>query len=82
VDEVGEEALIVHDAHRSDPSLAFELAHLAERPTGPTPIGIFRDIDRAIYGESTHRQLVEAREKVTADDLEQLLHAGGTWTVE
>ena len=27
-----------------EPSLAFELAHLSERPTGPTPIGVFRDV--------------------------------------
>ena len=39
VSEVGEEALLVHDAHRRDPSLAFELAHLAERPTGPDARG-------------------------------------------
>ena len=32
----GEDALLVHDAHRLEPSLAFELAHLAARPTGPT----------------------------------------------
>ena len=37
VAEAGEEALLVHDAHRRDPGLAFELAHLAERPTGPDP---------------------------------------------
>jgi 2-oxoglutarate ferredoxin oxidoreductase subunit beta len=82
VAEVGEDALVVHDAHRIDPSLAFELAHLAERPTGPTPIGVFRDIERSTYGESTHRALEEAREKVTDEDLEALLHSGGTWTVE
>jgi 2-oxoglutarate/2-oxoacid ferredoxin oxidoreductase subunit beta len=82
VDDVGEDALVVHDAHREDPGLAFELAHLAERPTGPTPIGIFRNIERTTYGESTSRQLAEARESVTDDDLERLLQSGGTWTVE
>ena len=35
VDEVGEDRLLIHDAHREDPSLAFALAHLAARPTGP-----------------------------------------------
>ena len=44
VADVGEDALLVHDAQRAEPSLAFELAHLAARPTGPTPIGIFRAV--------------------------------------
>ena len=80
--EVGEQSLVVHDAQRADPSLAFELAHLAERPTGPTPIGIFRMVDRSTYGETMGRELAEAHERVTDADLEALLHAGGTWTVE
>jgi 2-oxoglutarate ferredoxin oxidoreductase subunit beta len=82
VSEVTEEELIVHDAQCPDPSLAFALAHLSERPTGPTPIGIFRDIERPTYGEIMGRELEEAREQVTDTDLESLLHAGGTWTVE
>jgi 2-oxoglutarate ferredoxin oxidoreductase subunit beta len=81
VEDVGEDALIVHDAHRQEPSLAFELAHLAERPTGPTPIGVFRDVERATYGEILGRELDEARSSVTDSDVEALLHAGGTWTV-
>ena len=32
------------------PGLAFSLARLAEDPTGPTPIGIFRDVQRPVYG--------------------------------
>jgi 2-oxoglutarate/2-oxoacid ferredoxin oxidoreductase subunit beta len=82
VSEVEEEDLIVHDAERPDPSLAFALAHLSERPTGPTPIGIFRNVERPTYGEILGRELEEAREQVTGADLEALLHSGGTWTVE
>jgi 2-oxoglutarate/2-oxoacid ferredoxin oxidoreductase subunit beta len=82
VAETDERELIVHDAHRSDPSLAFALAHLSERPTGPTPVGIFRDVERPTYGEIMGRELEEAREQVTDGDLEALLHAGGTWKVE
>ncbi|HEU0025314.1 MAG TPA: thiamine pyrophosphate-dependent enzyme, partial [Thermoleophilaceae bacterium] len=77
----GEQALVVHDAHRQEPSLAFELSHLSERPTGPTPIGVFRDVDRPVYGEDLARELDDARSEVGPDDLEKLLHAGETWTV-
>jgi 2-oxoglutarate ferredoxin oxidoreductase subunit beta len=81
VAEVGEDALLVHDAHRLEPTLAFELAHLAARPTGPTPIGIFRAVDRPVYGADLAASLEEARAQVALEDLEGLLHAGDTWTV-
>ena len=81
VAEVGEDALLVHDAHRRDPSLAFELAHLAERPTGPTPVGVFRSIERPVYGEQFAAELAENRAQVGMDDLRELLHSADTWTV-
>lgn len=81
VPDVGEDALVVHDAQRADPSLAFELAHLAERPTGPTPVGVFRDVDRGVYGEALALELAETRTQVGPEQIEQLLRAGDTWTV-
>src|SRR6478735_6606227 len=36
----------------ADLGLAFSLARLAEDPTGPTPIGIFRDVDRPVFGRT------------------------------
>jgi 2-oxoglutarate ferredoxin oxidoreductase subunit beta len=82
VGEVGEGSLLVHDAHRDSPSLAFALAHLSERPTGPTPIGVFRDIQRPVYGEAMERQLEAATEQLGRGDLAALLNSGDTWTVE
>ncbi len=73
---VGEDALLVHDAHRQDPSLAFALAHLSERPTGPTPIGVFRAVERPVYGEAMEAQLEAAKAKLGPGDLAELLHAG------
>ncbi len=82
VEGVGEGALLVHDAHRENPALAFSLAQLAHQPTGPTPIGIFRDIRRPVYGEAMDRQLEMAEQKLGRGDLERLLHGGDTWTIE
>ena len=77
----GEGNILVHDAHRAEPSLAFALAHLSERPTGPTPIGIFREVGRPVYGEAMAAQLDQAKEKLGEGDLAKLLHSGDTWTV-
>jgi 2-oxoglutarate ferredoxin oxidoreductase subunit beta len=81
VSEVGHDNVLVHDAHRADPSLAFALAQLADRPTGPTPLGVFRAVERPVYGETVGEQLAQAREKLDDGDLERLLRSGDTWTV-
>ncbi len=77
VAEVGEDALVVHDPATADGALAYALARLAEEPTGPTPIGIFRRIERPVYGRSAGTQSVAFGD----GDLDQLLHAGDTWTI-
>jgi 2-oxoglutarate ferredoxin oxidoreductase subunit beta len=82
VEAIGEDALLVHDAHRENPALAFSLAQLAHQPTGPTPIGVFRDVRRPVYGEAMERQLEMAADKLGRGDLGKLLHSGDTWTVE
>jgi 2-oxoglutarate ferredoxin oxidoreductase subunit beta len=81
VADVGSEALVIHDAHRDDPSLAFELSRLSSSPDGPTPIGIFRDVSRPVSGQELTHRLAVAR--AAADDaaLDGLLHAGDTWTI-
>jgi 2-oxoglutarate/2-oxoacid ferredoxin oxidoreductase subunit beta len=81
VAEVGEDQLLVHDAHDPDPSNAFALAHLAPRPSGPTPIGVFRAVERPVYGEAVARELETAREGLGAQELDELLRSGDTWTV-
>lgn len=79
---VGEDALLVHDEHRDDPSLAFALSRLAHGPYEPTPIGVFRDVDRSEYGEAMAAQIVDAQARRGPGDLATLLASGGTWSVE
>ncbi|MGH9055572.1 MAG: 2-oxoacid:ferredoxin oxidoreductase subunit beta, partial [Acidimicrobiales bacterium] len=81
VADVGEDALLVHDEHRDDPSLAFALSRLATGPTMPTPIGVFRDVTRPHYGGLVNRQLIEAAERKGPGDLAKLLSSASTWTV-
>lgn len=81
VAEVGEERLVVHDETRPDPSLAFMLSRLAEGPTSPTPIGVFRDVARPDYGSLVSHQLAQAAASKGPGDLSKLLRSGSTWTV-
>ncbi len=81
VADVGEDRLAVHDERREDPSLAFALSRLASGPTAPTPIGVFRDVERPDYGSLVNQQLVAAAERRGPGDLAALLTSGSTWTV-
>jgi 2-oxoglutarate ferredoxin oxidoreductase subunit beta len=78
---VGEDALLVHDEHRSDPALAFALSRLSSSPTMPTPVGVFRDVSRPTYEAEVQRQLVTAAERHGPGDLAALIGAGATWDV-
>ncbi len=81
VAEIGEENLLVHDEHAEDPSLAFALSRLAHQPTGPTPIGIFRDVERPVYDEEMERQLAAAQVQQGKGDLQRLLRGSDVWEV-
>ena len=47
----------------------------------PTPVGVFRAVDRLEYGEEVTRQLAGAQDQRGPGDLHTLLHSGGTWEV-
>jgi 2-oxoglutarate/2-oxoacid ferredoxin oxidoreductase subunit beta len=81
VADAGDDALVVHDAHRDDPALAFALARLAASPADPTPIGVFRAVERPVGIADARRRLAGARATLAPDALDNLLHAADTWTV-
>jgi 2-oxoglutarate/2-oxoacid ferredoxin oxidoreductase subunit beta len=77
VAQAGEDALLIHGPHRRDAGLAFSLAKLSEDPTGPTPIGIFRDVQRPVYGRTGR-----VSEGPPSDEqLGELLLSSDAWTV-
>jgi 2-oxoglutarate ferredoxin oxidoreductase subunit beta len=75
ITDAGDGEALIHDAHRTDPSLAFALSRLSLQPDGPTPIGIFRSVERPVHGAGL--------QPGSADDaaLDAVLGAGDTWTV-
>ncbi len=81
VASVGEDQLLVHDEARPDPTLAFALSRLADSPTQPTPMGVFRAVERPVYGDALNSQIAAAQESEGRGDLEALLGSGSTWEV-
>ena len=81
VADVGEEALLVHDEHAEDAGVAFQLSRLARGPFEPTPVGVFRAVERADYGGLVQDQILAAQDKRGPGDLATLLASGATWDV-
>ncbi|MDQ7991438.1 MAG: 2-oxoacid:ferredoxin oxidoreductase subunit beta [Propionicimonas sp.] len=83
VDEVGLENVLVHDAHRDDPGLAFELSRLTDTGTIlSAPIGIFRDVERPSYDDLARAQVSVAPDPARRlAELQGLITGPDTWTV-
>jgi 2-oxoglutarate ferredoxin oxidoreductase subunit beta len=85
VADVGEDALIVHDAHNPDPTLAFSISRLTDSGyLNQSPIGIFRQVERPTYDDQARAQVATARDAVTGTPTERLaglIGGGDTWTV-
>ncbi len=79
---VEESRLVVHDAHRRTPTLAFALSRIADQPTSPTPIGIFRDVDRPVYDRQVQEQVDADIARRGRGDLAALLAGHETWEVK
>jgi 2-oxoglutarate ferredoxin oxidoreductase subunit beta len=81
VADVGEDALLVHDEHHPQPSLAFALSRLMLDELGVAPVGIFRDVEQPVYDELMAEQIAASIEQKGEGDLEALLHGNDTWTI-
>jgi 2-oxoglutarate ferredoxin oxidoreductase subunit beta len=75
---ITEADIIVHD--ETDSALAFLLS-LMTPPSFPTPIGVFRAVERATYEEIMIQQIQAAKQRQGDGDLDKLLNRGDTWTV-
>ncbi len=78
---VDPKAILVHDPTRPNPSIAYALSRLSHGPYGPTPLGIFRNVQRPTYDRAVNEQVTAATEKLGAGDVEKLIVSHGTWTV-
>ncbi len=81
VADVGEDALLVHDEHHPQPSLAFALSRLVLSEVGVAPFGVFRDVEQPVYDDLMVEQIAQSVEQRGNGDLAALVHAGDTWTI-
>jgi 2-oxoglutarate ferredoxin oxidoreductase subunit beta len=80
VADVDDSQIVVHDETLERPGHAFSLGRLARGPHEPTPVGVFRAVERPDYGQLVGDQLVAAQSS-GGGDLSALLRSGATWTV-
>jgi 2-oxoglutarate ferredoxin oxidoreductase subunit beta len=73
--------LLVHDATREEPSVAFALSRLTWQTIGAVPMGVFRQVERPTYDGAVAEQIATAKESRGEGDLHGLLHSGDTWTI-
>jgi 2-oxoglutarate ferredoxin oxidoreductase subunit beta len=85
VADVGEDAILVHDAHNTDPTTAFAISRLTDSGyLNQSPIGIFRQVERPTYDDGARAQVRTAREAAPGDPTDRLaalIGGGDTWTI-
>ena len=70
--------LLVHDER--DDTLAFLLGTM-QSPKLPTPLGVFRAVERTTYDAAINTQLTQSKGQQGVGDLNELFARGDTWNV-
>ena len=78
---VAEDQIIRHDPRQDNPLYSTMLSQLVH-PQFPTPVGVFRSLERPTYENSVQAQIDAAREAKGEGDLQATLAGGGSWVVE
>ncbi|MBI2969573.1 MAG: 2-oxoacid:ferredoxin oxidoreductase subunit beta [Gammaproteobacteria bacterium] len=72
--------ILVHDERAQSSALAFLLAQM-DAPEFPVPLGVFRSLERPLYGQMLNAQVDSAVRERGRGDFFAHLHAGDTWEV-
>ena len=79
--ECGLDQASVWDAGTSSSAPAMLFADIDRDADLPTPIGIFRQVERPRLESEIHAQIDEVTSRMGPGDLKELVYAGDTWTV-
>ena len=72
----------MHDAHPRTRRWRSRWRTCRPGPTSRRAIGVFRDVDRPVYGDAMDAQIERATERLGQGDLAKLLTGGDTWVVK
>jgi len=78
---ISESDLLVYNEEDPSPVMSYLVSAL-EFPHFPVPVGVFRNISKPTYDELMAGQIQKSIEISGQGNLEKLLNAGDTWTVE
>ncbi len=73
--------VVVHDESGASGGLAYFLSQL-EHPRFPVPLGVLRDVQSPAYEDLSQELGRRARATRGRGNLRELLHGGGTWTIQ
>ncbi len=84
--EIGEgkhkiEDILVHNENDESYMIATMLSHMVENPSLPTPVGVFRQVNKPTYDEGVETQIENVKKTKGEGDLEKILFSGNTWEV-
>ena len=71
-----------HDENAKNPAIESQLAVMSERPDLPTPMGVFRELQRQCYDELLYEQINHIKSEKGEGSLDALLNSGDTWVVK
>ncbi|MBQ0056752.1 MAG: 2-oxoacid:ferredoxin oxidoreductase subunit beta [Bacteroidales bacterium] len=87
---ITEKDLLVHDAHKADPTFHLKLAMMGYSPYGyagadddlPIALGVIRDVEAPTYDQCVSEQIEDVKGKKPQRTLRDLLLSGDTWQVK
>ncbi len=87
---ITEADLLVHDAHKVDPTFHLKLAMMGYSPYGyagctdelPIALGVIRDVEAMTYDQAVAEQIEDVKGKKKQRTLRDLLLSGDTWEVK
>ncbi|MGE5499811.1 MAG: 2-oxoacid:ferredoxin oxidoreductase subunit beta [Syntrophothermus sp.] len=74
--------LLVHNEFDESVVLAYLLGQMSNHADFPTPIGVFRQINKPTYNDDMENQIKAVQAKKGIGDFEKFLFSGNTWEVQ
>lgn len=71
--------VVTHKETAKDPTWSMILARMNRNPSYPTPIGVYRNVERPTYEVQLEKQIESVIQKKGPGNLEALFHEGDVW---